>query len=117
MPYRDDHSARIESERIDRLAEWLETTIGTTLAAFASGLSPHDLDRIAHGEDQPRDDVERKLRNLYAVTWYFAAGDGPKSAHDWLLTPNPELGDRAPADLLREGEAPEAVWFAAAPAF
>jgi hypothetical protein len=117
MPYRDDHSARIESERIDRLAEWLEATLGTRLAAFATGVSAHDLDRIAHGVEHPADEIERRLRNLYAVTWYFAAGDGPGSAHDWLLSPNPELHNRTPADLLREGEAPEAVWFAAAPAF
>jgi hypothetical protein len=33
------------------------------------------------------------------------------------MSPNPELEGRAPADLLREGESPEPVWFAAAPTF
>lgn len=118
MPYRDARAgARIESERIDRLTEWLEVTLGTKLAAFATGLSPHELDRIAHGESHPEDGTERRLRNLYAVAWYLASGDGPGSACDWLVEPNPELENRSPAELLRAGERPEAIWFAAAPAF
>lgn len=118
MPYRDERgSARIESERIDRLTEWLEMTLGTRLAAYAAGLSAAELERIAHGDTHPADATERRLRNLYAVTWYMAAGDGAGAAHDWLTAPNPELADRAPAELLRAGKAPEAVWFAAVPAY
>jgi hypothetical protein len=118
MPYRDARAgARIESERIDRLTEWLEVTLGTKLASFASGLSIHDLDLIAHGEARPEDEIERRLRNLYAVAWYLASGDGAGSACDWLTEPNPELENRAPAELLRDGAPPEAVWFAATPAF
>ena len=33
------------------------------------------------------------------------------------MQPNPELHYRAPAELLREGESPEPVWFAASPTF
>jgi hypothetical protein len=118
MPYRDERtSARIEAEPVSRVAEWLEATLGVRLAAFATGVSAHDLDLIAHGERDCDGEIERRLRNLYAVTWYLAAGDGAGFAHDWLMTRNPMLQGRTPADLLREGEAPEAVWFAAAPAF
>jgi hypothetical protein len=87
------------------------------LVAYAVGVSPSDICRYAHGEETPAEDVSKRLRDLYTATWFIASTDGPGSAHDWLTLPNPKLDDRAPAELLREGESPEPVWFAAAPAF
>ena len=110
-------TGRIESERIDVLVEWLEANIGLRLTAFATGARQTDIRQIAHGAACPGSDLEKRLRNLYAVTRFLSARDRPSSAHDWLMSPNPELADRAPADLLREGESPEPVWFAAAPTF
>jgi hypothetical protein len=107
----------IAAERVDRLAEWLEVTLGTRLSAFASGLSTRELVRIAHGEAEPERAVEERLRNLFAVASMIAARDGAGSAYDWLTAPNEDLGGRSPASLLHDGGAPESVWFAAAPAF
>src|SRR3954452_17752437 len=87
------------------------------LAAYAVGVSPSDICRYASGEEEPAADVSRRLRDLYTATWFIASTDGPGSAHDWLTLPNPKLDDRAPAELLREGESPEPVWFSIAPAF
>jgi hypothetical protein len=117
MNFLDFQGGRIESERIEHLVQWLEVTLGAKLTAFAVGARDADeLDRYAAGE-RPDADAERRLRNVYAVTWFFAAQDGPGAAHAWLLEPNPELGGRTPAQLLHEGQAPEAVWFAAAPIY
>ncbi|MEA2126551.1 MAG: hypothetical protein QOI80_3333 [Solirubrobacteraceae bacterium] len=104
-------------ERVDRLAEWLEVTLGTRLTAFASGLTTRELVRIAHGDAAPRPDEEQRLRNLYAVASMLAARDGAGSAYAFLTEPNEELGGRSPASLLHDGRKPESVWFAAAPAF
>lgn len=104
-------------ERVDRLAEWLEVTLGTRLTAFASGLTTRELVRIAHGDAAPRPDEEQRLRNLYAVASMLAARDGAGSAYAFLTEPNEELGGRSPASLLHDGQKPETVWFAAAPAF
>lgn len=102
---------------VEDLVRWLEGTLGPRLSAFASGLAQRDLVRIAHGEEHPDAATEQRLRNLFAVTSLIAARDGAGSAYTWLTEPNPELGERTPAELLRAGEAPEAVWFAASPAF
>jgi hypothetical protein len=110
-------TGRIESEPIDLLAEWLEANLGLRLTAFATGAHQTDIRQIAHGDACPNCDLEKRLRNLYAVTRLFAQRDRPGTAHDWLIAPNPELDGRAPAEMLREGESPEPVWFAAAPAF
>ena len=113
----DQHGPEIAAERIDRLAEWLEITLGTRLTAFATGLTTRELVQIAHGEERPGADEERRLRNLYAVASLLAARDGAGSAYAWLTEPNEDLGGRSPARLLHDGRPPESVWFAATPAF
>lgn len=117
MTYEDNLTGRIEAERIDRLAEWLEATIGPRLVAFATATSASDVARIAHGDENPTDELERRLRNLYAVVRLLTERDRTESAPEWLTAPNPELEDRAPVELLREGESPAPVWFAASPTF
>src|SRR3954468_7767610 len=107
----------IAVERVDRLAEWLEMTLGTRLTAFATGLTTRELVRIAHGDERPGAPVEQRLRNLYAVASLLAARDGAGSAYAWLTEPNEDLGGRSPARLLHDGRPPESVWFAATPAF
>jgi uncharacterized protein (DUF2384 family) len=117
MTYEDNLSGRIEAERIDRLAEWLEMTLGTKVTAFAVGVSQNDICRIAHGEEDPGAEEEQRLRNLYEAAWTVAAHDGPGSAREWLCQPNPELDDRAPVEALRAGERPRQTWFRTSPAF
>jgi hypothetical protein len=107
----------IAVERVDRLAEWLEMTLGTRLTAFASGLTTRELVRIAHGAEEPDRAAEQRLRNLFAVASMLAARDGAGSAYAWLTEPNEDLGGRSPASLLHDGGKPESVWFAAAPTF
>lgn len=113
---RRDHEGEIAEQRIDRIVEWLETNIGPRTCAYAAATSRGELSRIAHG-DSPPPDMDRRLRNLYAVCAYFATADGAGSAHDWLVEPNPELDDRAPAELLHDGAPPERLWLAAVPPF
>ena len=118
MTFEDERThGRSASQRIDHLAEWLEVTLGPRLVAFAVGVTPVEVCRYAHGEEEPADEVAIRLRHLYTATWFIASTDGPGSAHDWLTLPNPELDNRAPAELLRAGESPAPVWFSVAPAF
>jgi hypothetical protein len=101
---------------IDVIARWLATNIGPRLVAYAAGITRTDLTRVMHGECEDAG-ADKRLRNLFAVCSYKAAGDGPGSAHDFLLEPNDDLNGRAPAELLRDGAAPERVWLAAVPPF
>jgi hypothetical protein len=110
-------AGEIASERVDRLAEWLEVTLGPRLTAFAAGIGTRELVKIAHGEEQPPTEAEQRLRNLFAVASMLAARDGAGSAYTWLTEPNEDLDGRTPASLLHDGGPPESVWFAAAPAF
>ena len=107
----------IAVERIDRLAEWLEVSLGPQLAAFAAGVSQRHLTGIAHGAESPAGDEERRLRNLFAVASFLAARDGAGSAYTWLTEPNSELAGRTPASALHDGDAPETVWLASATPF
>src|SRR3954469_6579148 len=107
MTFQDERISR-DGQRIDHLAEWLEVTLGPRLVAYAVGVTPGEVCRYAHGESAGAEGEER-LRNLYTATWFIASTDGPGSAHDWLMQPNPDLATRAPAELLRGGQAPEPV--------
>jgi hypothetical protein len=117
MTYEDNLSGRIECERIDRLAEWLEATIGPRLTAFATATTATEVGRIAHGDEAPPDELEQRLRNLYAVVRLLTQRDRTDTPNEWLTAPNPELENRTPVELLREGESPAPVWFAASPTF
>ena len=118
MTFQDERvHDRSDTQRIEYLAEWLEVTLGPRLTAFAVGVSPGDICRFAHGDETPGMEIERRLRNLYSATWFIASTDGPGTAHAWLVQPNPKLENRAPAELLRDGEKPAPVWFTVAPAF
>lgn len=101
---------------IDAIAQWLVTNIGARLVAFSAGVSRPELMRIAHGEGTD-EATDRRLRNVFAVCSYMAVADGAGAAHDFLLEPNDELNGRAPAEVLREGVAPQRVWLAAVPTF
>jgi hypothetical protein len=111
-----DAQTGIGAGPIDVIVNWLTANIGTRLVAYAAGTSRSDLARIAHGEGAD-EGTDRRLRNLFAVCSYMAIADGPGTAHDFLLEPNRDLNGRAPAELLRDGAAPERVWMAAVPPF
>jgi uncharacterized protein (DUF2384 family) len=114
MTSKDDRTpSHDDGERIDHLAEWLEVTLGPRLTAYAVGVTTGEIARYAHGDDAPGRETEQRIRNLYRATWFVASNDGPGSAHDWLCEPNPKLDDRAPAELLRDGEVPVPLWFSA----
>ena len=111
-----DRPTGIGAGPIEVIAAWLASNIGARVVAYATGMSRSELTRIAHGEEADPTADER-LRNLFAVCSYMAIADGPGTAHDFLLEPNPELDGRAPAELLHDGARPEQVWLAAAPTF
>jgi hypothetical protein len=114
MTFQDERTqGNKDGQRIDHLAEWLEVTLGSRLVAYALGVTPAEVCRYAHGES-PAAPVEQRLRNLYMATWFIASTDGPGTAHDWLMQPNPDLANRAPAELLRGGESPAPSWFSVA---
>jgi hypothetical protein len=49
-------------------------------------------------------DVESRLRFAFQVVRTLSEHDSPQVVQAWLTGVNPELGDRVPVRLLREGD-------------
>lgn len=90
--------------------EWPELVSRTTdilgrkLTAYIAGVADvRALDRWMAGT-APYGNVEQRLRFAYQVVRTLAEHDSPQVVQCWLTGVNPELGDRVPLRLLREGD-------------
>lgn len=100
---------------VSRLAD----ATGRKLIAYVAGVKDvRAVDRWIGGA-QPYGDVESRLRLTFQVVRTLLDHDSRQVIQAWLMGVNPELGDRVPLRLLREGDlavvAPEVL--AAARAF
>ena len=94
-------------------------TIGRKLIAYVAGVKDtRAVERWIAGS-QPYGDVALRLRLTFQVVRTLLEHDSREVVQAWLMGVNPELGDRVPLRLLREGDlavvAPEVL--AAARAF
>lgn len=96
------HRAAVETTTTDVVA-YLEDTIGRGLTAHVAGVHVKTVDRWRRGET-PRTDAERRLRLTYQVLRLLVSEDSPHTVRAWLIGLNPQLGDVAPADAIREGK-------------
>jgi hypothetical protein len=97
----------------------LANSIGRKLTAYVAGVKDvRALDRWMEGKE-PYVNAEPLLRLTFQVVRTLLDHDPPNVVQAWLTGVNPELGDRVPLRLLREGDldviAPEVL--AAARAF
>jgi hypothetical protein len=97
----------------------LAKSIGRKLTAYVAGVKDvRALDRWMEGTEA-YGDAESRLRLTFQVVRTLLDHDPPNLVQAWLTGVNPELGDRVPLRLLREGDieviAPEVL--AAARAF
>ena len=97
----------------------LANSIGRKLTAYVAGVKGvRALDRWMEGTEA-YGDAEPRLRLTFQVVRTLLDHDPPNVVQAWLTGVNPELGDRVPLRLLREGDldviAPEVL--AAARAF
>jgi hypothetical protein len=103
------------AELVSRLAD----AIGRKLIAYVAGVKDvRAVERWIAGS-QPYGEVESRLRLTFQVVRTLLEHDSREVVQAWLMGVNPELGDRVPLRLLREGDlavvAPEVL--AAARAF
>jgi hypothetical protein len=101
------------------LVSCLANAIGRKLIAYVAAVRDiRAVERWIAGS-QPYGDVELRLRLTFQVVRTLLEHDPPEVVQAWLMGVNPELGDRVPLRLLREGDlavvAPEVL--AAARAF
>ena len=89
----------------DRLEEALKRAeLDQEDVARVIGASPRTVSRWLRQEVEPRKEARERLLEFLAVIERLSTTLRPQPAHDWLFTPNPQLGHGKPADLVKEGK-------------
>lgn len=87
-----------------KLVSQLAAIIGRKLSAYIAGVKDvRTVDGWIKGS-APYRDAEERLRLAFQVVRTLSDHDSPRIVQAWLAGVNPELGDRIPLRLLREGD-------------
>ena len=87
-----------------KLVSQLADIIGRKLSAYIAGVKDvRTVDGWIKG-NAPYGDSEERLRLAFQVVRTLSDHDSPRIVQAWLAGVNPELGDRIPLRLLREGD-------------
>lgn len=105
-PARPDLSAHQKALRLptSEVVSQLVALLGRKLTAYIGGVKDvRAVDRWAAGGELYRE-AEPRIRFAFQVAETLAAHDSPAVIQAWLTGVNPELGDRVPIRLIREGD-------------
>lgn len=94
-----------DSLRMDlpTLVGQLRLLLGARLVAYLGEVKEtRAVAQWASGDRQPSTLVQTRLRTAYQVAGLLAERDAPAVVQAWFLGLNPQLGDIAPAKVLRE---------------
>jgi hypothetical protein len=112
-----EHAARISFEAV---ARELTALLGAKLVAYLAGVTETRAVREwASGERAAREPIPTRLRLALQIALLISSRESAGVAQAWFQGLNPQLDDRSPARLLREGDIHEAgpLVLAAARAF
>ncbi len=108
---RPDLEAHEHASRADFtvVAKELSGLLGPRLVAYLAGVTEtRAVHQWASGERKLRDpEKERILRLALRIARLISDHDTPRVAQSWFQGLNPQLDDRSPARLLREGDLDE----------
>ena len=91
-----------------RVVQMLRDLVGAPLVAYIGGVKEtRAVNQWAEGDRTPGQAAQRRLRTALQVALMIADADGQEIAGSWLQGLNPQLDDRSPARLLREGDVDE----------
>jgi hypothetical protein len=86
------------------VASALRELLGRKLTAYLGRVKEtRAVNQWAEGERTPADEVQQRLRLALQIALMIEAADGPRVVQAWFQGLNPQLDDRAPARVLREG--------------
>src|SRR5215467_15131445 len=108
-PPRPDLRAHREAASLlfPELVRKLTEIVGKKLTAYIGSVSDvRAVDRWMAGSE-PYNSAEARLRLAYHVARMLSDHEGNRVVQSWLAGLNPELDDRVPLRLLREGEIEE----------
>src|SRR3954468_12741633 len=83
----------------------LRDLLGPRLVAYLGSVrETRAVHQWADGTRQPPDAVQQRLRVALQVAAMLDEQESPRIAQAWMQGLNPQLEDRSPAQLLREGD-------------
>ena len=86
----------------------LRELLGPQLVAYLGAVrETRAVHQWADGTREPSGAVQQRLRVALQVAAMLAEGESPRIAQAWMQGLNPQLDDRSPARLLREGDVDE----------
>jgi hypothetical protein len=107
---RPDLSAHelVVRSKFRQVVKGLRDLLGARLVAYiASVKETRAVHQWADGAREPSEVTQRRLRLALQVARTIADEDGSEITQAWFQGLNPQLDDRSPARLLREGDIEE----------
>ena len=100
--------ARATRSTFPEVVREVRDILGPGLCAYLGSVKEtRAVHQWADGSRKPSADVERRLRTALQAAAPIAAADSAAIAQAWFQGLNPQLGDRSPLRLLREGDLDE----------
>lgn len=91
-----------------QVVDALVKLLGPRLVAYLGSVKEtRAVRQWASGSRQPSEVTQKRLRLAFHVAKMISEADGPAVAQAWFQGLNPQLDDRSPARLVREGEMAE----------
>lgn len=101
------HTRTIRASFPEVVAE-LRSVLGARLVAYLGSVrETRAVNQWAEGSREPSAEVQQRLRVALQIALTIAASESPAVAQAWFQGLNPQLEDRSPARLLREGDVDE----------
>jgi hypothetical protein len=101
------HTKAVRASFPEVVAE-LRQVLGARLVAYLGSVGEtRAVRQWADGEREPSEVVRNRLRVALQIALPVAETESPEIAQAWFQGLNPQLSDRSPAYLLREGELDE----------
>jgi hypothetical protein len=99
-----DAHARATRAAFPEVVAELRDGLGARLVAYLAGVGEtRAVNEWTEGKRTPSDETQQRLRFALRITIPIVAADSPEIAQAWFQGLNPQLEDRSPARLLREG--------------
>ena len=97
-----ERSARLP---LPEVVQQLTELLGQKLVAYLAGVrETRAVREWASGKREPRDPIPQRLRVALQIAMLIAQRESPSVVQAWFQGLNPQLDDRSPARLLREGD-------------
>lgn len=89
-------------DSIHEITALLQNILGQNLVAHIAGVKDEKrVGKWAKGAN-PNPRAENRLRHAYRIAWMLLEEDEEEVVRAWFIGLNPQLGEEAPADAIRE---------------